>query len=258
MTETEIAAWQLNDVFAPRIVAALIIGVNPHEVNDGQISPILERMCRDYASAIYLHMQDIANLYEGVETSSDAKALLGKSLQSIAMVLIVDPADGWKLYRDPLRGQPYDPQQEEVSYYEPEEVNLWLSHVWEDPQPWKCSNFEVQEFSRNEIVRWLKGNNISSVFPFDRESQSVVAAEESRFIKSGRTPHRTTLMDAVEEASARYWGELVSVDDHDTHPTNAKVAEWLVENELVGKTMADKIATIIRPPWAHKGKPPEH
>lgn len=247
MTEIEIAAWQLNDVFAPKIVAALIIGVNPHEVNDGQISPILERMRRDYVSAIYLHLQDIENLYEGVVTSSDAKELLEKSLQSKAMIHIVDPASGWDPHYDPQRGAQYDP----------EEVKSWLSLVCEDPQPWKCSNFEVQEFSRDEIVRWLKGNNISSVFPFDRESQPTASTDEDRFTKSGRTPHRTTLMDAVEEASAKFWGENVRADDHSTHPSNPKVEEWLVKNNYAEKTMAKRIATIVRPSWAHKGKPPE-
>lgn len=248
MTEIEVAAWQLNDVFAPKIVAALIIGVNPHEINDGQISPVLDRMRRDYGLAIHLHMQDIANLYEGVETSSDAKELLEKSLQSKAMIHIVDPASGWDPHYDPQRGAQYDP----------EEVKSWLSHVCEDPQPWKCSNFEVQEFSRDEIVRWLKGNNISSVFPFDREEQSVVAAEDGRSVKSGKILNKTPLMWAVEEASARYWGENVREDDHSTHPINPDVAEWLVKNyDCVRKTMADRIATIIRPSWASKGKPPE-
>ena len=247
MTEIEIAAWQLNDVFAPKNIAALIIGVNPHEVKDGQISPILERMRTDYVSAIHLHMQGIENLYEGVETSSDAKEMLEKSLQSIAMIHIVDPTSGWNPHYDPQRGAQYDP----------EEVKLWLSRVCKDPQPWKCSNFEVQEFSRKEIVSWLKGKDISSAFPFDRESQSVVAAEEGHSLKSGRTPHRTILMDAVEDASAKFWGENARADDPDTHPTNPKVAEWLVSNRSVGKTMADKIATIVRPIWAQKGKPPQ-
>jgi hypothetical protein len=34
MTEIEVAAWQLNNEFAPNSIAALIMGVNPHEVKD--------------------------------------------------------------------------------------------------------------------------------------------------------------------------------------------------------------------------------
>ena len=251
MTEIEIAAWQLNDVFDPKIVAALIIGVNPHEVNDGQVTPILKRMREDYVSAKHLHMQGIENLYEGVETISDAKEMLEKSLQSIAMIHIVDPNSGWDPHNDPQRGAQYDP----------EEVKLWLSRVCKDPQPWKCSNFEVQEFSRKEIVSWLEGNNISSAFPFNRESQSFVAAKEDCSINSGRTPHRTTRMDAVEEASANFWGKNVRDDDHDTHSNNEDVERWLLEHPTYGKVMSDglakKIATIVRPSWARKGKPPQ-
>jgi hypothetical protein len=101
----------------------------------------------------------------------------------------------------------------------------------------------------------LKINEISSVFPFDPDEKSLAVVDSEQSSNFGRTPHRTSLMDAVEEASARFWGVNVRADDNSTHTSNPAVVEWLVTKKEVEKTMAKRIATIIRPNWARKGRP---
>lgn len=134
-------------------------------------------------------------------------------------------------------------------------LHSWLLNDCDIPGEWNRSVFEEQFFNGAEIARWLKVNKFSSVFPFDPADQAMAGCDAEPIFDPRRTPHRTSLMDAVDHASARFWGANVRSDDHDTHPTNSTVEKWLVDNRLAETTMAAKIATIVRPSWAHKGKP---
>lgn len=55
-------------------------------------------------------------------------------------------------------------------------------------------------------------------------------------------------------ASSKWW-KNVDRDDKTTHPDNDTVADWLRENHDFGPTAADRIATLVRPAWAAKGRP---
>jgi hypothetical protein len=69
---------------------------------------------------------------------------------------------------------------------------------------------------------------------------------------------RTNVSDKLakmNQASTRFWSNA-DRDDRGTHPDNATVAAWLVEQGF-SPTLADKAATIIRPEWAPTGRKPE-
>lgn len=168
MTEIEVAAWQLNNEFAPHVVAALIMGINPHEATKGQTYPIFQRMHNDYNSAIFVHMQNINDDYLGAIGPNDLKRLLETSLQSKAMISNVETSQ-------------FNPN------YNHHDLYSWLLGNSEDPGAWNRSNFNEQTFTRDEIVKWLKVNEITSVFPFYR-------AEPLRFLLA--TNHQTTSLNA--------------------------------------------------------------
>ncbi len=55
-------------------------------------------------------------------------------------------------------------------------------------------------------------------------------------------------------ASSRWW-KPVDRDDKTTHPKKTEVAKWLTETFGADGTAADRIATLVRPDWAAKGRP---
>lgn len=76
--------------------------------------------------------------------------------------------------------------------------------------------------------------------------------------ESTKTIDRSCVSDKLakmNQASTKFWGNANRAD-RGTHPDNAKVAAWLVQQGF-SPTLADKAATIIRPEWAPTGRKPE-
>lgn len=67
--------------------------------------------------------------------------------------------------------------------------------------------------------------------------------------------HVSDKLAKMNQAAARFW-ENADRNERGTHPENAKVAAWLVQQGF-SQTLADKAATIIRPEWAPSGRKPE-
>jgi len=67
--------------------------------------------------------------------------------------------------------------------------------------------------------------------------------------------HVSDKLARMNQASTRFWSNADS-DDRGTHPDNATVAAWLVQQGF-SPTLADKAATIIRPEWVPTGRKPE-
>lgn len=154
MTEIEIASWQLNNEFSPKVVAALIMGITPHQVIDDKTNPVLHLMRKDYESAVYAHMAIISEPYDRAKVPRELKNLLKTSLKSEVMIRNINR------------------QRSDPSFNE-HDMWSWLTCNSKEPGQWNRSNFDEQEFGRDEIVRWLKVNNISSVFLFDRAAQEM-------------------------------------------------------------------------------------
>lgn len=200
----------------------------PHE----QAEPILRRMRTSYTLAV----DDLKIRFspEKELASNQASPMAPSALKSIAMV---------------VRTNTDHPE------FNRQKTWKWLNDNSEYADEWSISCFEEQFFDKAEIARWLLAVGITSKFPFDPAKQSAYKPQQSGSYDGTKTPHRTKLMDAVEEASAKFWGINARADEPDTHPTNAMVEKWLTEHLGVGVGMASKIATIVRPLWAHKGAP---
>lgn len=67
--------------------------------------------------------------------------------------------------------------------------------------------------------------------------------------------HVSDKLAKMNQASMKFWGNA-DRNDRGTHPDNATVAAWLV-NQDFSSTLASKAATIIRPEWAPTGRKPE-
>lgn len=94
-------------------------------------------------------------------------------------------------------------------------------------------------FARKELARWLRAVNLTPVYQFEREQAKP----------SGRWPwgdHHTEALGHLEAAAKRFW---VNYDptDNTTAPTNQDVSEWLRSERGLSRTMADAMASILRP-----------
>lgn len=67
--------------------------------------------------------------------------------------------------------------------------------------------------------------------------------------------HVSNNLAKINQAAARFWANA-DRNDRGTHPDNATVTAWLIQQGL-SKTLAEKAATIIRPNWAPTGRKPE-
>jgi hypothetical protein len=67
--------------------------------------------------------------------------------------------------------------------------------------------------------------------------------------------HVSDKLAKMNQAAQKFWSNA-DRDDRGTHPDNATVAKWFVEQGF-STTLADKAATIIRPEWAPSGRKPE-
>jgi hypothetical protein len=67
--------------------------------------------------------------------------------------------------------------------------------------------------------------------------------------------HVSDKLAKMNQAAQRFWSNA-DRDDRGTHPDNATVAAWLVQQGF-SETLASKAATIIRPEWVPSGRKPE-
>lgn len=89
-------------------------------------------------------------------------------------------------------------------------------------------------------------------------TEALRAFEESINDAPPASTNRNNVSDKLaklNQASTKFWANA-DRDDRATHPNNAKVVEWLVEQQF-SETLAEKAATIIRPDWAPTGRKPE-
>ena len=67
---------------------------------------------------------------------------------------------------------------------------------------------------------------------------------------AGRWPwgdHHTRLLGCLDAAARRYWGAGYDPSDNGSASTNATISDWLQQNHKVSRTMADAIASMLRP-----------
>ena len=141
-------------------------------------------------------------------------------------------------------------------------ASIWLkSHIAKgDAEAFgksKEANFDLQVFGADELVRWLSANGMKSVYQFERsvtrahgvayESAAPESGAESAPIRWPWGNHHTELLGHLDAAARRYWGANYDPSDPTTAPTNSTVSEWLRTDRKVSKTMAESIASMLRP-----------
>ncbi|TCV89674.1 hypothetical protein [Sulfurirhabdus autotrophica] len=96
--------------------------------------------------------------------------------------------------------------------------------------------------------------------PDDRSLAKIAVVDNLRASKSehrtdsGRA-HVSDKLAYMNQAAFKFWGNA-DRNDRGTHPDNATVSAWLVQQGF-STTLADKAATIIRPEWVPTGRKPE-
>lgn len=152
MNEKEVAEWQYRNKFNARQIAALIKGISPFDATEKDIHHKLLDIQDAYNLAVW------ANLYLIYPLGDiDYKDVPEIALQSNVMINLVD-SENW------------GPQ------FNHHDLYSWLNEDSDSPGEWNRSTLEEQFFNGTEISRWLKANNIASVFPFDQTSQITFLA----------------------------------------------------------------------------------
>ncbi|NVO05677.1 MAG: hypothetical protein HXX19_06930 [Rhodoferax sp.] len=101
----------------------------------------------------------------------------------------------------------------------------------------------VPMFSRTEIIRWLNCVGLQSEYQFDAMSQVRTEKSATRWPWGN---HHTETLGHLEAAAKRFWANYDPAD-FTTANTNSTVSEWLQSDRKVSKTMADSIASMLRP-----------
>lgn len=109
--------------------------------------------------------------------------------------------------------------------------------------------YENQRFTRTELTRWLAENKLESEYVF------TLNGPQGRPRSGRRWPwgkHHTEMLGHVEAAAMRFW---VNYDPSDisTASTNNEVVKWLQKECKVSETMAEAIASMLRPDGLRTG-----
>lgn len=89
----------------------------------------------------------------------------------------------------------------------------------------------------------------------ERNGLIINIPETGQSTEETRNDNRSNKLALMNQASQLFWANA-DCSDRGTHPDNARVAAWLVQQGF-SPTLADKAATIIRPEWAPTGRKPE-
>ncbi|MDP3584476.1 MAG: hypothetical protein Q8R61_05075 [Thiobacillus sp.] len=113
---------------------------------------------------------------------------------------------------------------------------------------------DAPSFSRQSLGDWFNLKGFHPIYKFAQTSMED-GREEQSVIQSPSREHVSDKLAKLNQAAAKFWANA-DRDDRGTHPDNAKVTAWLVDQGF-SPTLADKAATIIRPEWAPTGRKPE-
>lgn len=225
---TDLSHWDFADEFKGKEAAELMMGIAP-EQNDGwgsldiprmqftqKITPVLRRMAEAYKGAI--HTLAVASSWD-----EDPKI----SLENF-------PMNPLELHTEHMIKARRSPSEFRLSLFGSDKL-----------QP----SFDSVYFGRDEIYRWLGAIGMQSAYQFNRKLAANKPAETVPPNQS-RWPwgaHHTELLGHLDAAARRYWGAGYDPSDIGTASTNATVSEWLQTERKVSRTMADAIASLLRP-----------
>ena len=93
--------------------------------------------------------------------------------------------------------------------------------------------------TREEVVRYLKKQDLSSDYQFDLEQSSNMTGWPWG-------SHHTKQLGHLEAAARKFWGQYDPANAKTTAPKNETVIDWLVTERGVSKAVAQSMATILR------------
>lgn len=211
----DLSMWNYAIDFTAREAAALIVAEMPG-LNEVTVSePVVERMRRCYEQGRGWHLNKFV---DEIDNDVDLKTML----QSTEMCI-------WQARTDIKPSL--------VPHY----FHDWLTDRGK-------SDFDLQRFGRQELVRWLSSCGIQSAYSFDL-SGSESGKTDTVTDKAGRWPwgnHHTNLLGHLE-AAAKQWWTYYDPADATTAPTNKVVSEWLIKERKLKKRPAEYIASMLRP-----------
>ena len=145
------------------------------------------------------------------------------------------------------------------------ELRNRVSRALQSPQlsrlPKPPNNLCSASVNGHDFQRWMKPKGLYSAFQF-RDDQMLdlcpnrptvnegLSAQVTGRSSSNAGPwpwgrHETKHLRELAAAAERWWINF-DPNDNTTAPTNDQVSEWLQARGVVGKTLADKMATILR------------
>lgn len=117
----------------------------------------------------------------------------------------------------------------------------------------------------------VEGGGLSeSDLQVTRDTVFAKRADIERILKQGETPAAGTIAERplspervhvsdrlakINQAATKFWSNA-DREYRGSHPDNAKVAAWLMQQGF-SQTLANSAATIIRPEWVPTGRKPE-
>lgn len=228
----DLSHWDLVNEFTMREAACLAGGVEP--LLYGDLSP--EQ--RTKADLIY---REIASAFHSAESA------VSFALNADGHFSSFDTLDSVFEDWDVLGGRPLP------SIQMIDEVRSCIEHR----RPFnhgRISDFgDAPVFSRERLGMWFSYKGYRPIYSFIRTSGE---SGGRRFeIQSLSRQHVSDRLAKLNQAAEKFWANA-DRDDRGTHPDNAAVTAWLIEQGF-SQTLADKAATIIRPEWAPLGRKPD-
>jgi hypothetical protein len=206
---TDLSHWDFAQHFAGYDAAALILGLEPRESEHEQwrVNVVRDRMELSYQNAK-------SNVFH--ENLGDPR--------------IKHPIEFPSVQLTALALNQFQIDSEETTLLD------WINSR-------SASKFMNQEFDRDDIIRWLSAIGMQSLYCFDLQNIDAPARLGDRWPWGN---HHTELLGHLEAAARRYWVNYEPTDAT-TAPINKDVSEWLIAERKVSKTMADSIASMLRP-----------
>lgn len=209
--------WDYTDEFSGKVAAALILGVDPNNLESvttaqDRIGVVSERMHLNYEHALKRRYHEAFNIYP--EDPQEIDTNLPQELVSVKLNNL------------------------HTHWASNEDQSTFTDWLLDD----LATSFESQKFSRNTLADWIDAMQLKSIYQF-RLGTTHTGTDPLNKWPWGN--HHTENLGHLEAAAKRYWTNY-DPSDPTTASTNEEIAEWLRESRGVSKNMADSIASILR------------
>lgn len=169
-------------------------------------------------------------------------------LNTSGSALVKDSDVGYRLSegRAPLKLHPSDSDERL-----PFDAEKRKEISWKDPRrAWKAWTFD-KDGSPNPLTVTKE-----TVFVSQAEISDYLRRPEEGFFDV-KNEFNSDFLQYMKQAAGMFWGHAKVVKAKpETHPKTQDIEDWFVEKEM-SKTLAKAAASLIRPSFAGKGRPPE-